>query len=125
MLRSSDDSSRTAAGSSSGAIDLLIEEAVRRGIEDVLGPYLHRLCQPEPIVLTAGQAATVLQVSEDTVWRLVKRGVLPRVPYLEGKLLIPREAITRLVEDSAGRAGDDITPLSSGPSRPRRSIAGP
>jgi hypothetical protein len=103
----------------------MIEEAVRRGIEDVLRPYLFRLCQPEPMVFTAAQVATVLQVSEDTVWRLVKRGVLPRVPHVDGKLLIPREAIRRLVDDADGGVEDDITRLNPRPSRPRRSIGDP
>jgi hypothetical protein len=44
-----------------------------------------------------GQVAVVLQVSDDTVARLVKRGAPPRVPHLDGKVLIPRAAVERLV----------------------------
>jgi excisionase family DNA binding protein len=92
---------------------------VQRGIDRCLRPYLHRLAQPEPVVSTALQAAAVLQVSVDTVWRLVKRGVLPRVPHLEGKLLIPREAVDRLVNGAEPdyEPGKDVSALR--PSRRR------
>jgi hypothetical protein len=54
----------------------------------MLGPYLAKLCAPEPAVYTVAHAAVVMQVSEDTISRLVKSGVLPRVPHLDGKILI-------------------------------------
>jgi hypothetical protein len=47
------------------------------------------------------QASKVLQVSSDTVTRLVSRGVLARVPHVEGKVLIPRRSVEVLV-DSRG-----------------------
>jgi excisionase family DNA binding protein len=51
------------------------------------------------------QAAVVLQVSEDTIARLVRRGVLARVPHLDGKVLIPRASVAELLSDgSAPRA---------------------
>lgn len=74
-----------------------IEAAVERALERLLGPYLAKLCEPEPAVYTVAQAAIVMQVSEDTISRLVKRRVLPRVPHLDGKVLIPRAAIEKLV----------------------------
>lgn len=80
-------------------VEALIEAAVERAIRRSLGPYLHRLAACEPAVYTVAQAAEVLQVSEDTVGRMVRRGVLPRVPHVGGKVLIPRRAIDRLTED--------------------------
>ena len=59
-----------------------LEEVVERAVERLLGPYLRRICEPEPAVYTVAQAAVVLQVSEDTVSRLVRRGVLQRVPHV-------------------------------------------
>ena len=80
-----------------------IEAAVERALERVLGPYQAKLCEPEPAVYTVAQAAVVMQVSEDTISRLVKRGYLPRVPHLDGKVLIPRCAVEKLV---AGQGAD-------------------
>ena len=74
-----------------------IEAAVERALQRMLGPYLAKLCAPEPAVYTVAHTAVVMQVSEDTVARLVKRGVLPRVPHLDGKVLIPRAAVQKLV----------------------------
>jgi excisionase family DNA binding protein len=79
------------------AIEACIEEAVERAVERLLGPYLRRICDPEPAVYTVAQTAVVLQVSEDTVARLVRRGVLDRVPHVGGKVLIPRVAVDELV----------------------------
>ena len=93
-------------GSPSGAptsIEELIERAVAQTIERLLEPYLVRLSKPEPLVYTVAQAAEVLQVSTDTIGRLVKRGVLDRVPHLDGKTLIPRVSVEHLV----GGAGTD------------------
>ena len=56
--------------------------------------------EPEPLVYTVAQAATVLQVSPDTVTRLVRPGVLDRVPHIDGTQLIPRASIDRLVQIS-------------------------
>lgn len=81
-------------------IEEQIEDAVTRAIERLLGPYLHKLVQPEPAVYTVSQVAMVLQVSDDTVSRLVKRGVLPRIPHLGGKVLVPRAAVERLLAES-------------------------
>lgn len=87
-------------------IESHIEDAVARAVERLLKPYPRRICEPEPATYTASQAATVLQVSEDTIGRMVRRGVLARVPYVDGKLLIPRAAVDALV------AGDStVTPF--------------
>jgi excisionase family DNA binding protein len=82
-------------------IERRIEEVVERAVERLLGPYLRRICEPEPAVYTVAQAAVVLQVSEDTVSRLVRRGVLQRVPHVGGKVLIPRVSVDELLSDRA------------------------
>jgi excisionase family DNA binding protein len=128
MRTFSDDNSDSAAGKpTAGGIEARIEEAVLRAIEASLRPYLHRLTQPEAVVFTAAQVASVLQVSEDTVWRLVKRGVLPRVPHLDGKLLIPKEAVNRLINppDPPPELEADVTQLRPHRSRPRHTTGGP
>lgn len=81
-------------------MEALIEAAVERAIARSLGPYLGRLSVCEPAVYTVAQAAEVLQVSEDTIGRIVRRGVLPRVPHVGGKILIPRRALDRLIESA-------------------------
>ena len=80
-------------------IEALIEEVIERAVERLLGPNLRRICEPEPAVYTVAQAAVVLQVSEDTIARLVRRGVLHRVPHVGGKVLIPRAAVDELLTD--------------------------
>jgi excisionase family DNA binding protein len=81
-------------------IEYLILSAVERAVDRVIGPHMRKLSGPEPVVYTVAQAAVVLQVSQDTVSRLVKRGVLSRVPHLEGKVLIPRCSVAQLVESA-------------------------
>ena len=72
-----------------------------RAVTELLEPYLVRLTKPEPLVYTVAQAATVLQVSPDTVSRLIRRGVLDRVPHIDGKQLIPRASLEELVAGSS------------------------
>jgi excisionase family DNA binding protein len=78
-------------------IEQQIEVAVQRTLDLVLGPHMRLLSEPEPAVYTVAQAAFVMQVSYDTILRLVKRGTLPRVPHLDRKVLIPRAAVEGLV----------------------------
>lgn len=84
-------------------LEVGIEAAVERAVLRALRPYLRRICEPEPAVYSVAQAAVVLQVSEDTVTRLVRRGVVDRVPFVDGKILIPRSSLDRLIE-----SGDDV-----------------
>jgi excisionase family DNA binding protein len=107
-------------------IEDVIEAIVERVVERALRPYLHRLTTPEPSVYTAAQAASAMQVSEDTIWRMVKRGVLPRVPHIGGKVLIPRTAVDGLVKASAmhSQPTTAATRLKPVPA-PNRSAAGP
>ncbi len=81
-----------------GTIEQLVEAAVIRAIEVSFEPYLARLSEPEPLVYTVAQAATILQVSPDTVSRLIRRGVLDRVPHIDGKQLIPKRSLEELVD---------------------------
>jgi excisionase family DNA binding protein len=106
------------------SIEVCIEDAVERAVERFLGPYLRRICEPEPAVYTVAQTAVVLQVSEDTIARLVRRGVLHRVPHVGGKVLIPRTAVDELV------AGVPSTARGASSARtenvnPLRSASGP
>lgn len=58
-------------------------------------------------------AAHVLSTSTSTIRRLVDEGVLPIVPHMGQRIVIPRAAVMRLV-DSAERAGGterDVRPL--------------
>jgi excisionase family DNA binding protein len=101
-----------APGSSYGptptaSIEILIEDAVERAVGRLLAPHLRRLSSIEPVVYTVVQASEALQVSEDTISRLVRRGVLPRVPHIDGKVLIPRRAVDALV------AGDQLPSTES------------
>jgi excisionase family DNA binding protein len=95
---------QTVAGSaaplSTLTIEEMIEAAVERAISRTLGPYLHRLSACEPAVYTVAQSAEVLQVSEDTIGRMVRKGVIARVPHVGGKVLIPKRALDRIIEGS-------------------------
>lgn len=96
--RAESSTDRAAATSpTAGGIEVLIEDAVFRAVTRLLEPHLARLVEPEPLVYTVAQAATALQVSPDTVTRLVRRGALDRVPHIDGKQLIPRASLERLV----------------------------
>jgi len=94
-------------------VEQLIEEAVERTLDRVLKPYLHRLQQPEPIVYTVSEAATVLRVSTDTIGRMIKKGVLDRVPHVEGKTLIPKVSVHALARgDQGGEVLAEVHPIS-------------
>ncbi len=80
------------------SVEELIEVAVERAIRRSFGPHLRHLRAPQPAVYTVAQSAEILQVSEDTIGRMVRRGVLPRVPHVGGKVLIPRRALDRLID---------------------------
>ena len=69
-------SARSVASDVALSIEACIEEAVERAVERCLGPYLRRICEPEPAVYSVAQAAAVLQVSEATIARMVSKRVL-------------------------------------------------
>ena len=98
-------------------IEAIVEQVVAQTITQLLQPYLVRLQRPEPLVFTVAQAAEVLQLSSDSVTRLVKRGVLARVPHIDGKLLIPRSSVADLVSGAATNDSADDTTVRHLPER--------
>lgn len=90
-------------------IEDLVEAAVTRSVERLLGPHLVKLSRPEPLVYTVAQAAEVLQLSTDSVTRLVKKGVLVRVPWVDGKLLIPKRCVEELLASKGAPGGSART----------------
>jgi len=95
---------------STGSIEQLVEAAVTRAIKLLLEPYLSRLSEPEPLVYTVAQAAAILQVSPDTVSRLIRRGVLDRVPHIDGKQLIPKRSVEELVDGAFVPSDEVVSP---------------
>lgn len=79
-----------------GAIQAVVVEAVR----EALAPYVRRLAEPEPLVYNVAEAAQVLSTSTNTVRRMIERGVLPVVPHMGHRVVIPRSAVARLVESA-------------------------
>ena len=53
-----------------------------------------------PLAYTTAQVADLLQVSPDTVQRLVKKGALRPVPHLTGKIRIPVAELERFMADT-------------------------
>lgn len=95
------------------SIEVLIRDAVRDEIRSNLTPYLERLIQPEPRVHSVADVSTILQISDDTVRRMVESGALPRVA-VPGRTLIPRWAIDALVEiQNSGRIGSEASESSA------------
>jgi excisionase family DNA binding protein len=84
------------------SLDAAVDKAVAAALEKALGPYLRRLSDPEPLVYSVRQAAHVLATSTTTVRRLVEEGVLPIVPHMGQRIVIPRVAIANLV--ASGRS---------------------
>lgn len=75
----------------------VVERAVERAVESMV----RQLRQPEPLVYTVHQAAHALQVSPDTVGRMIRRGTLLKVPHLDGRVLIPRVAVEALIHETS------------------------
>lgn len=88
------------------SLDAAIRDVVVGAISEALAPYLRRLSDPEPLVYSVREAAQVLSTSTNTVRRLVDEGVLPIVPHMGQRIVIPRTAVVRLVQASEG-PGDD------------------
>jgi len=82
-----------------------IQEAVVVAVERALSPYLRRLAGPEPLVYSVPEAAKVLRTSTNTVRRLINEGILPTVPHMGQRVLVPRVAVQRLVEDERTLTG--------------------
>jgi excisionase family DNA binding protein len=98
------------------SLDNAIQEAVTAALTDALRPYLKRLADPEPLVYSVPEAAHVLRTSTNTIRRLVDAGVLPIVPHMGQRVLIPRTAVVEFVEsgEPAGWRGQSgIRPLDT------------
>ena len=57
--------------------------------------------EPERITLTIREAAKAIGIHEQTLRRYVRRGIVPAV-RLGSRVLIPVEALRRLIEAQAG-----------------------
>lgn len=79
------------------SLDEAITAAVINAVEQALAPHLRRLSDPEPLVYSVPETAHVLRTSTTSVRRLVETGILPVVPHLGHRTLIPRAAVAELV----------------------------
>jgi excisionase family DNA binding protein len=79
------------------SLDAAVENAVAAALEKALGPYLRRLSDPVPLTYSVREAAHVLRTSTTTVRRLVDEEVLPTVPHMGQRIVIPRVAVANLV----------------------------
>jgi excisionase family DNA binding protein len=79
------------------SLDAAIENAVAAALERALSPYLRRLSDPEPLAYSVREAAHVLRTSTTTIRRLVEEEVLPTVPHMGQRIVIPRVAVANLV----------------------------
>ncbi len=86
------------------SLDAAVEKALTAALEKALGPYLRRLSDPEPVVYSVSEAAHVLRTSTTTVRRLVEEGVLPTVPHMGHRIVIPRAAVATLVASGSSTA---------------------
>jgi excisionase family DNA binding protein len=93
------------------SLDSAIQAAVIDAVSQALGPYLGRLADPEPLVYSVRETAHVLSTSTSTVRRLIDEGVLPIVPHMGQRIVVPRLAVLRLVESSAAVTPDAGWPL--------------
>jgi excisionase family DNA binding protein len=82
------------------SLDAAIQAVVVDAIEAALAPYVRRLADPEPLVYSVREAAHVLSTSTTTVRRLIDEGVLPVVPHMGQRIVVPRGAVVRLVESA-------------------------
>jgi excisionase family DNA binding protein len=92
------------------SLDVAIQTVVVEAIGEALAPYLRRLADPEPLVYSVREAAHVLSTSSTTVRRLIDEGVLPIVPHMGQRIVVPRMAVLRLVESAGTIAPDSGSP---------------
>jgi excisionase family DNA binding protein len=78
-------------------LEAAIEKVVIAAIDKALAPYLRRLSDPEPLVYSVPEAAKVLSTSPNTIRRLIDQGILPTVPHMGQRVLVPRKAVGGLV----------------------------
>ena len=103
-------------------LDEAILTVVAEAVQQSLAPYLRRLADPEPLVYSVREAVHVLRTSTNTVRRLIDEGILPNVPHMGQRLLVPRTEVVRVVEASSGLEddGSDASRLPPRIPSPRR-----
>ncbi len=74
-------------------VDDAIDAAVAAAVERHLRPILETLNRPAKLTYSVPEAAHAMGVGERVVWQWLRDGVLPRVPNLPGRTLIPRRAV--------------------------------
>jgi len=57
-----------------------------------------------PLVLTAGETARLLRLSKTTVYDQIRQGSIPSI-RLGKRILIPRAALMRKLEEAVGKDG--------------------
>jgi excisionase family DNA binding protein len=86
------------------------EVSVSRLPEDGHAPATrnqHRCASDVPLVLSVGEAAEALGVSDDLIYELLARGQLPCLP-LGRRKLVPRLAVELLVESAMDNFQPDV-----------------
>lgn len=84
----------------------MFREQVTAALADVLAPLVDALAvldQPRPGVWKPAEAAVVLGVTENTVRRWCREGVLDTLPGVD-RTLIPRIAVERYLTDPGARS---------------------
>jgi excisionase family DNA binding protein len=97
------------------SLDAAIQAVVIDAIGQALAPYIRRLSDPEPLVYSIREAAHALSTSTTTIRRLIDEGVLPIVPHMGQRIVVPRGAVLRLVESANTITRDSGTPACSTP----------
>jgi len=82
------------------SLDSAIQAVVVDAVSQALAPYLRRPADPEPLVYSVRENARVLSTSTTTIRRLIDEGVLPIVPHMGQRIVVPRMAVLRLVESA-------------------------
>lgn len=77
-------------------LDAHIAQLVQTAVADAVRTVLADL-NDRPLVVSADEAARLLDVSRRTIDTWIASGVLPRVPHT-GRVLIPRTALEAFVE---------------------------
>lgn len=60
--------------------------------------------QNDSLVLTAKETSKLLRISKTTVYDLIRQGVIPSIRFGK-KILVPRAALMRKLEEVNGKAG--------------------
>ena len=58
----------------------------------------------ESLVLTVGEAARLLRLSKTTTYDQIRQGSIPSI-RMGKRILVPRAALMRMLEETMGKAG--------------------